>query len=346
MRALAVAALLLVTACTPAGPSATPPSEGAPAGPTLASGPLSRQGEEAARQLYEQALEAMAADRLEEAEIAAGRVVEEYPSSRVSVEALWLRAQLRAQGAGPVDVPPAVPAPGEDPQRDGRLAGAQQDLERLIRVLPAGDGRLTPALLALGRVQAARGQAAAGLASALSLPQEARIPPEGATAWARRTANTLSAEELERVLDAADPGQPLRIPVLVAYARSLRLAGDDEAARRFARSAVDAGAAGADLETALALVEGRGLPRNGAAPVPVGLVLPLGGSPAFQIFAREIQEGVEAAVEAWGLSGEVELLVLDDGGDITAAANLVRTAESRGAVAVLGLLDESTLAAA
>lgn len=347
MRALAVVALLLVAACTPAGPSASAPAEAEPAGPILAAAPISREEEETARQLYQQAQVALAADRLREAEAAAGRVVDQYPSSRVSVAALWLRAQVRAQGDGPVDTAGDVPAAaGADPERDARLQGAQQDLERLVRVLPAGDERVAPALLTLARVQAARGDAAAGLRTALTLPQGARQPEESMVAWARRTAITLTAQELERVLDGADPGQPLRIPVLVAYARSLRLAGDEDGARRFARSALDAGAAGTDMETARALVEGRRLPLDGAGPVPVGLVLPLGGSPAFQVFAREIQEGVETALEAWGLTDDVELLILDDGGDIPTAANLVRSAEARGAVAILGLLEESTLAAA
>jgi ABC-type branched-subunit amino acid transport system substrate-binding protein len=73
------------------------------------------------------------------------------------------------------------------------------------------------------------------------------------------------------------------------------------------------------------------------------VVLPLGGSPAFQAFAEEVLEGVEAAVSAWDLEGLVELLVLDDAGEPGMVADLVRSAEDRGAVAVVGLLEDTTL---
>lgn len=340
MRALTILALLLAAACTPAGPSAGPAEE-TPAGPTLSPGPLSRDGEAAARTLYEEALDAVAAGRLQAAEEAASRVVEDYPASRVSVDALWLRARIRAGGAGEArGVPEDLTADGE------RLSAAAADLRRLIRVLPVGDSRETPARMTLGRALAALGEGPAALRTVLALPAGAPADAGAGAGWVRRVAQGIPAPELARVLEGADSGQPLRIPVLVAYATSLRLAGDEEGARRFAESALEAGAGGADGEVARALAEGRALPRGDAGPVPVGLVLPLGGSPAFQRFAVEVREGVEAAIEAWGLTGEVELLVLDDGGDAGTAASLVRSAEDQGAVAVVGLLDDVSLEAA
>ncbi len=344
MRGFAAFVTLTVVACTPGGPS-TPPVEQVPAGPTLEVGSLTPAAEAEARALMEQARNAWTAGAVDAAEDAAGQIVDEYPSSRVSVEALWLRARIRADdGAERV-------RQGSDPDEDGavarRLQDARADLDRLIGVLPLEDDRETPARLALARVMASQGEDESALRMALSLPGT----PEAAVAdvtesWMREAASALPAETLGSVLEATDPGQPFRIPVLVAYARSLRIAGDEDGARRYARSALDAGASGVDAEVAQALVDGRGLPRRDGAPVPLGVVLPLGGSPAFQIFAQELEEGIEAAVEAWGLTGEVELMVMDDGGDIPTAANLVRAAETRGAVAVVGLLDDQTLAAA
>ncbi|UCC23977.1 MAG: ABC transporter substrate-binding protein [Gemmatimonadales bacterium] len=344
MRGLAVIVTLATVACAPAGPSAPPP-EPEPAGPTLVRGTLTAAAEAEARRLLDEASDAFEVGRRDSAEVAASRIVEQYPASRVSVEALWLRARIRADdGVEGVEQ-------GDDPDPDiavgRRLQDARADLERLLGALPLDDPREMPARLSLARVLAAQGQIQEALRMALSLPDV----PDSATAaasaqWVRERANRLSGDQLRTVLAAADPGQAFRTPVLVAYARSLRIAGDEEGARRFALSALEAGASGVDAEVAQALVDGRGLPRGDGAPVPLGVVLPLGGSPAFQIFARELQEGIEAAVEAWGLTGEVELMILDDGGDIATAANLVRTAETRGAVAVLGLLDDATLAAA
>lgn len=350
-----VLAFLLAGGCAPAGPAAGPAEE-EPAGPTLAVGSLSRQGEAEARELLDTAREALAADRVAEAEEAATRVVEGYPSSRVSVEALWLRARLRAAEAtrlleegdtltAGVDPVEEVEPPAES-RVEARLREARADLQRLLSVLPVGDPREAQARLALARVQLGQGAVVQGLRTVLTLPTGAEVPGEEVQRWVRDAANRLSAPELASLLEAADPGQPLRLPVLVAYARALRIAGDEDGARRFAGSALDAGATGLDAEIARALLEGRGLPRGTDAPVPVGVVLPLGGSPAFQVFARQLQEGIQAAVHAWGLEGEVELITLDDGGDVPTAANLVRAAETRGAVAVLGLLEDGSLAAA
>ncbi len=327
MRRLLLIGVLSLATCTPAGPASEAPTPAEPAGPALASGSSTEAARAEARGLVEQARAALEDGRTQEAADVAGRVVEDFPTTPASVDALWIRGLARSRM-----VPPD---------------GARADLERLLELLPLEDAREGSSRLALARVRAAEGDPAGGLRDALSLP-----PGTAADSldrdWARSTARTLPVDTLETVLEGrAGPSQPLAPTVLTSYARALRLAGEDEEAREWATQALDAGAQGFDRATAEALAEGRGLPRpDGDGPVPVGLVLPLGGSPAYQQFAEEIRDGVEAAVEAWGLDEDVELMVLDDAGEIPRAGSLVRAAESSGAVAVLGLLDDATLDAA
>ncbi len=326
MRFLLLVGLFALATCTPRIPGADPGSEPTPSGPTLAAAGASAEDEDAAQQLLETAQAAEAAERPGEAEALASQIVDSFPSTRASVDALWLRGRIRAE----MDPP----------------EGARADLERLLGVLPLEDAREGPARLSLARVRVAEGDTIGGLGDALSLPPG--TPADSADrAWARDAVRGLPLESLESLLESGGgPGQPLGPTLLTSYARALRLSGAEEEAQRFATSALEAGAVGFDRETAEALARGERLPRPaGLGPVRLGLVLPLGGSPAFQDFARGVQEGVEAAVDRWGLTEDVELLVLDDGGDVATAADLVRSAQSQGAVAVVGLLEDASLQA-
>ena len=327
MRRLLLIGLVTLATCTPAGPAGEAPAPAEPAGPALTPGASTAEARTEARRLADEAMAALDAGRNDEAAELAGRVVDELPTTPASIDALWIRGLARSR----MDPPD----------------GARPDLERLLGLLPLEDGREGSARLGLARVRVVEGDTVAGLRDALSLPPGTEADSLD-RAWARATARVLPMDTLQAVLEGrAGPAQPLSPTLLTAYARALRLAGEDEEARTWATQALDAGAEGFDLATAEALAAGRGLPRPGGdAPVPVGLVLPLGGSPAFQQFAEEIRDGVEAAVEAWGLDEDVELLVLDDAGEVPRAGSLVRAAESSGAVAVLGLLDDATLDAA
>ncbi|MDT8340432.1 MAG: ABC transporter substrate-binding protein [Longimicrobiales bacterium] len=344
----AVLLLLAGAACTSVAPASGPADEGPPV-PTLAPGPLPAREEAAARALHDAAAKALAEGSLQEARASASRVVESYPGSRVSVDALWIRARAGADALEPTL--PTVPGgdpPGADPEETARnplAAEVRADLERLLAVLPTGDPRVGPARLTQARVLVGLGEVEAGLAAALSLPPGDPAPGPEVADWVRYASQAVDPSVLGRVLAATEEGQPLRPVVQVARARLLRLAGDDAEARRLAGEAIAAGVEGTDLAAAEALAEDRPVPRPDGRPAPLGLVLPLGGSPAFQTFAQQVREGVEAAVEAWGLGSEVELLVLDDGGDPATAANLVRSVEGQGAVAVLGLLLDEELAA-
>lgn len=385
-HAILTGLVLLASACAPVVPTADEPVS-APPGPTLAPSTGDPAAEAAAADLLASARTALDLGRLEDAEASLTRVVDGYPGTRVSVEALWARAQLL----------------GADSVRADETA---DDVRRLLGVLPGTDPRVVPARLLLGEALVARGDLVGGLRSALSLPGVERparrndgdLPAEGAPrpgtepeepprvepadtvptqaaappplpgdttgdpappltiapppavrvpGWVAESAAELDAPGWDQVLPYATPEQPLAGTVLLAYARNRRMAGVEADARAFALRALSLGVAPDDVETGRALVQGRPLPRMaGVGPIPVGVVLPLSGSPAFQVFAQELEEGIRTAVEGWGLADDVELLVLDDGGDPSTAASLVRSAEARGAVAVVGLLEDQALAGA
>jgi branched-chain amino acid transport system substrate-binding protein len=228
--------------------------------------------------------------------------------------------------SGPL--PPAEPADVRDPEIDRDTA------------LPDSG-----AILAEVREIARSGDEARALTTLLLADPE-RIPATPDTrALARSLTRTLSGDALARVLQAVPPGAPLAVPAQLAYARVLNLAGRPDESRAFAEAALDAGAQGQELEVARALLEGRPLPGGGRARL--GALLPLSGSPGLQRFAREVRAGIETAVTASGLDPEdVELRVLDTGGDPSAAANLLRTLEGEGVMGVVGPLESPSLAAA
>lgn len=89
-------------------------------------------------------------------------------------------------------------------------------------------------------------------------------------------------------------------------------------------------------------------PSAAERPAVLGVVLPLSGSPYLKQYADLVLEGVQLAVEEGEQGGRsrVELVVLDDGGDPARSSALVRELESRGAVAVIGPVLSTGVAAA
>lgn len=85
-----------------------------------------------------------------------------------------------------------------------------------------------------------------------------------------------------------------------------------------------------------------------AAPVVVGAILSETGPGALRQYAELVGQGIEIAFREQAQSGgrEVELVVLDDGGQPDRAAQLVAELESRGAVAIIGPLLNASLEAA
>lgn len=313
----------VVSACATGGLSDAPtPDEPRPV--TLAQGRLSAEAEAEAEALLAEANAALEAERLTDARAAAARVVEELPAARVSVDALLTLARAEA--------------------RAGDVEAATVHAERIARVLPPDDPRQMPAATLRARALHQSGRSAEAVRVLLALPP-ALVPAGGAAdTLVRAAVDALDRVALGEVLQGAPLGSPLSAPVMLAYASRLRLAGDGDGARRFASAALDAGAGPEDAEIARAILDGRALP--GEEPGRIAVVLPLTGSPALQSLAGSIREGVEAALAASSLRDDVELEVLDDGGDPSRSATLVRDARSMGVEGVVGPLQDDGVAAA
>jgi branched-chain amino acid transport system substrate-binding protein len=84
------------------------------------------------------------------------------------------------------------------------------------------------------------------------------------------------------------------------------------------------------------------------SPLVVGLILPGTGSAALKQYGDLIKEGVDLAVREHQRAGgrEVEIVVVDDGGDPARARQSVAELESRNAVGIIGPLLGSSLEAA
>lgn len=309
--------------CATAGPAEPEPVAGPPV-VTLAPGRLSAPMEADAAERVALARTAFEAGRFDEARVAAAEVVETLPAARVSVDALLLLAQAEA----------AV----------GEVEAATLHAERLSRVLPPDDGRQTVTALLRAQALETAGRRDEAVRVLLALPPE--LAPVGGAAddLVRSVAGELDREALGSILQDVPLGNPLAVPVMLAYAGRLRLAGDAVGAERLAAAALDAGAAGDDAEVARALVEGRALP--GEAPGRIAAVLPLSGSPALRAFAEGVREGVEVAVATSALADGVEIEFLDDAGVAATAGDRVREAVTGGATAILGPLEDASLRAA
>jgi branched-chain amino acid transport system substrate-binding protein len=298
------------------------PEEG-PAPIVLTLGPTSRADEAQADRLYQAALEDFEADRLTEAAAAASTVVEDFAATRVSGASLWLLARVHERSGQP----------------DAALGAAT----RYATALPPEDTRLGIVRLLQARALSELDRPAEATRQILSIPVDAPADVRSqALDLVRAFATQLDREELGDLLSATPLGQPLAAPLMVTYARVLRLGGDPDGAREYAQAALAAGAEGSDQEQADALLADLG--GAGAADVPtvrIAALLSSTGPPTLQRYATLIEEGVRAALESSETPANVELLVRDDGGDPTGVGGLIRQLESDSVVAVIGpLLDD------
>lgn len=82
-----------------------------------------------------------------------------------------------------------------------------------------------------------------------------------------------------------------------------------------------------------------------AAPIRVGVILPQEGTPTLRQYGEQVRTGLDIAFG--NLQRDVEVVIVDDGGDPTRAAEHTRQLEARGVVAIVGpLLGEAVDAAA
>jgi ABC-type branched-subunit amino acid transport system substrate-binding protein len=319
-----ISALAFLGGCQAAG--VDPPEPVAPEIPPviIAPGPISDAEQDEAQALLNQARASFVANRHLEALRLANEIVEGYPASNASGEALLLSA-LAEFGAG-------------SPERADAAA------ERYLSLLPPGDPRATA--VRLRQAEFLEGQPLIQLDRLLRITPPASVDEAAqARLLARQAADSLSVEELEIVTGGSpDERSVATPPVYATLAAELLARGEDSRARSFAAAAIDAGANGADLAVAEGVLRGE-LP-DGLRPIRVfeiATVLPMTGPPALAEFAASVGEGVEVAVATvLGPDFTVSIDARDDEADPARAAEIVAQLESEGTPGAIGfLLDEA-----
>ncbi len=316
---------LALSACQVAGPAPSVP--GGPAPVVVSRAPVTGVQQSEARALYQSAEESFAARRFFEVLRTTAELVDRYPSSDVSGDALLLSARAELEV--------------------GANERADAAAERYIGLLAADDPRATAVRLL--QVEAWEGDPATQLDRLLRIRTfagpEQRAQAEEATRAAR---DALSLEELEEVLAGAPGDGPLAPLPQTTLALGLLERGDDERAIALAERALEGGVGAPERNTATSVARGE-LP-EGRRPVRsfrIATVLPLGGPPALADFARQLREGVEVAV-ATALADpfEVSLVSLDDEGEPELGAQLMAQLDSGGVEGVIGFLEENAVVAA
>ncbi|MGD2069603.1 MAG: ABC transporter substrate-binding protein [Gemmatimonadota bacterium] len=332
LAALAAVVLPWLWACGAfgGGPEPPPPEE-APPPPLVLADELETDSARlaTAADLLDEARAALAEGEVRQAAQLGWRVAREYPGTPSSGPALlvWARGEMAL----------------------GRYDEAHQIRDRYARLLPPEDPRRAELALLDAEERIERGEVEAGLTAILSLPQDL---PDETRAWAlhrvRSAVEVLGAEALERVVQATPLGQPLAAPLMLAHARALWVRGEEERAIDFAETALAVGAEGEDAEAARAFLEAPGdLGRVGGrgGPATVGVLLPLGGSPALSRYAGLVEEGIQVAMEGEDVPDGIALALRDDGGRSDEAARALEELSRDGARALIGPLQSESVVA-
>jgi len=250
-----------------------------------------------------------------------------------SVFLLLLALAGACQMSGPSESSPAPEPTAEERERARAEAQARTTLDQAERALELPDPQAAlNRLVALDR----------GLP--VDLQERARELARGAVA-------ALSPEDVAQVAESLPPETAVAGVVLARHARLLGATGDVQAAREAARAALESGANGPDSVTAATLLDPE------AEPLPplegmtrtarIAGVLSTSGSPSLQEYSRLVAEGIEvAAVSREGGGRAYEVLLRDDEGNATAAAQAVREVADEGALGAVGFIRDEALASA
>jgi ABC-type branched-subunit amino acid transport system substrate-binding protein len=312
----------VVSACQSGGGS-----ESGPPPTVIAPGSISREDEAEARRLLAAAEVSFEARRFLEALRATGTVIESFPASSVSGDALLLSARAELEL--------------------GAFDRADAAAERYAELVAQTDSRATSARLLQARAQ--QGNAAAQLDRLLRievLADSARA--DTALVLARAAADSLSPAELDAVLQSA-PGRGVLAPIIeVRHAVTLLERGDTLGATQLATAAIEAGVPAPEREVAEGVLRGELPPdRRRVTTFSIAAVLPQGGPPGLAEFARLVAEGIEvAAATVLGEPYQVTVVPRDSQGDPSMAAGLVSELESEGFAGAVGFLEDETLLAA
>ncbi|HUF74707.1 MAG TPA: ABC transporter substrate-binding protein [Longimicrobiales bacterium] len=324
MRALAWLCLAL-SACQMAGPATSGPGGVPPV--VVAQGDISRAEQAEAERLLESAEASFEARRFLEALRTTAELLERYPASSVSGEAVLLSARAELEA--------------------GAAEAADAAAERYIGLLPPADPRAADARLI--QVRAWDGTPGTQLDRLLRIETfetaEQRADAESLT---RAAMDALEPDEIEEVLAGAPDYGPLTTLPQALHAVTLLERGQEREAATLAQSVLQRGVTGRERSYAESVARGE-LPedRRPVRSFQIATVLPSGGPPVIAEFARQIAEGVGLAVATvLDEPYEVTLLQLDDQGDSELGAELVAGLDSTGVAGVIGFLEEGALRAA
>ncbi len=293
----------------------------------LAPGTISREDEAEARRLMQSAATSFDARRFLEALRTTSTVIDRFPASSVSGDALLMsaRAELELEA----------------------FERADSAAARYAELIAPGDPRATEVLLIQARARQADPSAQLDrLLRIVELTDSAQR--EVALELARGAADSLSTADLEAVLAGAPDASPLAPVVDVRLAVGMLERGDSAGATRVATAALEAGVPPRERNVAEGVLRGE-LPadRRRVTAFSIAAVLPQGGPPGLAEFARLVAEGIEvAAATVLGEPYQVTVVQRDSQGDPALAANLVSELESEGFAGAIGFLEDETLLAA
>ena len=312
---------LAMTACQIAGGTGVgrelPP-------PVLAPGAITRADEAEAERLMRSAEVSFEARRYLEALRTTSELMQRYPASSVSGDALLLSARAEL-------------AVGEGERADAAAA-------RYLELLGPNDPRATAVRLL--QVEAWAGSPAVQLDRLLRIDSTAS-PAEldVALPLTRAAVDSVTSEELGAVLAGVSVNGPLAPIAQVRRAVDLLELGASDEATSIATAAIEGGVMPPEREVAEGVLRGE-LPaeRRRATSFAIATVLPLGGPPALAEFARLVAEGIEvAAATVLGEPYQITVVPHDDQGDPATAAELVAQVEAEGVAGVIGFLEDEAL---
>lgn len=290
----------------------------------VAPGAITEADEAAAAALLADARRSFASRRMFEVVRRVDELLERYPASTVSGDALLLSARARLE--------------------NGDFVAADSVAEEYLALLPADDPRIGGVRIV--QAMAFENDGPRSLERLLQVPASAD-PDEivMAAEMARAHADLMENEELQPVLDAAPADSPLRPLLEARLAVGLLEMNQPEAAQAYAQRAIASEVTGVEREWAEGVLMGT-LPegRGRTTAFRLGVVLPVGGPPALAEFSALVVEGIQVAVATvLGEQYDVQVELVDDEGDPERTAQAIAQLEADSVHGIIGMLQDDAL---
>ena len=321
----------LSSGCVPVGapPPSPAPEVEAPAVPSIERGTLPPSAAAEGALLLRAASDSLEMGEFEGARRSAERVIQYYPSTPGSGEA------LRVLGRVSLEL--------------GFHEEAEDAALLYLDLLGSSHPRYPGGLLLLGQTLAPSGDSERTMDTLLSLP--AGTPgavTDPARVLLREALGGADRRTLGDLAEGVPTDHPMRSVLASEYAVSLSLLGETDSALEWARIALASTPGDRDEVLAQAVLSGD-LEDILGRPVVLGAILPTSEvSPGLLQYSEWISEGILVAIEEFrsDLRRPIQLESMDDGGTPLGGINSVRDLEASGASALIGPLTRSVLAEA